>query len=272
MASVSKTADDGKKTDGPKKTADAKTGHAGAGYHYFHEQANRGTAPKAQPVKLSEAEAAALSAKLEGSGGSGLSSWNTAGTWEERTHTKWAEARVAELLKGKAIVESDAMRIALTGVKSFEGDATVVMVRGKPRHGFDFALTLTFECVVTTPKDDETETDEPRTIKGAVKIPEASRDTVDDDDMSFVVDVEDRAPERRGARGPAAVVVAMRSDGALQRLHACSQFLVARERRRHAVRVEPRRLARALDRRVRVEVVGTVRREFLDQCGHFSHV
>lgn len=197
MASVSKTADDGKKTDGPKKTADAKTGHAGAGYHYYHEQANRGTAPKAQPVKLSEAEAAALSAKLEGSGGSGLSSWNTAGTWEERTHTKWAEARVAELLKGKAIVESDAMRIALTGVKSFEGDATVVMVRGKPRHGFDFALTLTFECVVTTPKDDETETDEPRTIKGAVKIPEASRDTVDDDDMSFVVDVEDRAPERR---------------------------------------------------------------------------
>ena len=57
--------------------------------------------------------------------------------------------------------------------------------------------TLTFECVVTKPKDDETETDEPRTIKGAVKIPEASRDTVDDDDMSFVVDVEDRAPERR---------------------------------------------------------------------------
>ena len=204
MTSVSKTADDGKKTDGPKKTADAKTGHAGAGYHYFHEQANRGTAPKAQPVKLSEAEAAALSAKLEGSGGSGLSSWNTAGTWEERTHTKWAEARVSELLKGRAIVESDAMRIALTGVKSFEGDATVVMVRGKPRHGFDFALTLTFECVVKN-RDDETDG---ATIKGTAKVPEASRDTVDDDDIDFVVDVEDRAPERRSIED--AAVTALR--------------------------------------------------------------
>ena len=201
MASVSKTADDGKKTDGPKKTADAKTG---AGYHYFHEQANRGTAPKAQPVKLSEAEAAALTAKLEGSGGSGLSSWNTAGTWEERTHTKWAEARVSELLKGRAIVESDAMRIALTGVKSFEGDATVVMVRGKPRHGFDFALTLTFECVVKN-RDDETDG---ATIKGTAKVPEASRDTVDDDDIDFVVDVEDRAPERRSIED--AAVTALR--------------------------------------------------------------
>ena len=201
MASVSKTADDGKKTDGPKKTADAKTG---AGYHYFHEQANRGTAPKAQPVKLSEAEAAALTAKLEGSGGSGLSSWNTAGTWEERTHTKWAEARVSELLKGRAIVASDAMRIAVTGVKSFEGDATVVMVRGKPRHGFDFALTLTFECVVQN-GDDETDA---TTIKGTAKVPEASRDTVDDDEIDFVVDVEDRSPERRSIED--AAVTALR--------------------------------------------------------------
>ena len=65
--------------------------------------------------------------------------------------------------------------------------------------------------------------------------------------------------------------IAARGDGALERLHAHGQLLVARERRRHAVRVEPRRLAR-FDRRVRIEVVGAVFCELLDQGGHFSYV
>jgi hypothetical protein len=33
---------------------------AAGGYHYWHEQANQGTAPRAQPVKLSEEEAKKL--------------------------------------------------------------------------------------------------------------------------------------------------------------------------------------------------------------------
>lgn len=193
MASVSKPADDGKKADG--SSTKTKPG----GYHYFHDQANRGTAPAARPVKLSEAEAAALSAKLEGSGGSGLSSWNTAGTWEERTHTKWAEARVADLLvTGDAVAETNAARVALTSVKKIQGDATVVMVRGKPRHGFDFALTLTFECVFT--KDDVT-------IKGTASVPEASRDAVEDERVDFVVDVDEKKTERRSMEDAAVSLV-----------------------------------------------------------------
>ena len=49
--------------------------------------------------------------EARGLGGSGLSSWNTAGTFEERTHTKCVCVRVAELLKGKARVGSDADRV-----------------------------------------------------------------------------------------------------------------------------------------------------------------
>ena len=211
MASVKNSnADDGKKaSESSTKTS------GGGGYHYFHDQANRGTAPAAKPVRLSEAEAAALSAKLEGSGGSGLSSWNTAGTWEERTHTKWAEGRIGELLvTGDAIAETESIRVALTSVKKLEGDATVVMVRGKPRHGFDFSLTLTFECVfkdkkdVVTDDDDGTDEEESfTTIKGTVKVPEASRDVLEDENVDFVCDVDEKKPARRSKEALAVSLV-----------------------------------------------------------------
>ena len=211
MASVkTSNADDGKKaSESSTKTS------GGGGYHYFHDQANRGTAPAAKPVRLSEAEAAALSAKLEGSGGSGLSSWNTAGTWEERTHTKWAEGRIGELLvTGDAIAETESIRVALTSVKKLEGDATVVMVRGKPRHGFDFSLTLTFECVfkdkkdVVTDDDDGTDEEESfTTIKGTVKVPEASRDVLEDENVDFVCDVDEKKPARRSKEALAVSLV-----------------------------------------------------------------
>lgn len=201
MASVKNSnADDGKKA-----SESSTKPSQGGGYHYFHDQANRGTAPAAKPKKLSEAEAAALSAKLEGSGGSGLSSWNTAGTWEERTHTKWAEGRIGELLvTGDAVGETESARVKLTSVKKLEGDATVVMVRGKPRHGFDFSLTLTFECVFKEKSkedgntDDDDGTDESfTTIKGTVKVPEASRDVLEDENVDFVCDVDEKKTERR---------------------------------------------------------------------------
>jgi activator of HSP90 ATPase len=91
----------------------------------------------------------------------------------------------------------------LTSAKKIEGDATVVMVRGKPRHGFDFSLTLTFECVFKEKSkedvtDDDDGTDEAfTTIKGTVKVPEASRDVLEDENVDFVCDVDDKKPARR---------------------------------------------------------------------------
>ena len=166
------------------------------GYHYWHEQANQGTAPRAQPVKLTEEEAA-LARKLEGSGGSGLSSWNKAGTWEERSHTDWARARAEALLVGKRFPVGAAAHAAITAVKTFKGDATVVMVRGKPRPGFDFNVALTWEATGWTTEEGEGEEAKGPAVKGSVKIPEASKDTVEDDEVDFEVVVEDRKAERR---------------------------------------------------------------------------
>jgi hypothetical protein len=174
---------------GPKK--EDKTTGAG-GYHYFHERANKGTAPKAEPKRLTAEEAAALAKRLEGSGGSGLSSWNTAGTWEEREHTRWAERRVAELLVGATFPAGPNASATLTKIRSFKGDATVVMVRGQPRHGFDFDVTVQWECVFG-------EGEECVKVKGAAHVPEASRQTVDDDEVEYSVAVDDRKPEKRDA-------------------------------------------------------------------------
>jgi len=32
-----------------------------------------------------------------------LSSWNKAGTWEERGHTEWAKMRITEMVVGKTV-------------------------------------------------------------------------------------------------------------------------------------------------------------------------
>ena len=182
-----------KKAEAPAANGDgaakAKKDKGPVGYHYWHQQANQGTAPKAAPVKLSEEEADKLAKQM--SGGVGLSSWNQAGTWEERGHTDWAKARVEELVVGKTIDAAGGGAAVVKEVKTFKGDATVVMVRGKPRHGFDFDVTLAWECTF------EGDGEDVKPVKGTVYIPEASRDTVDDDEVEYTVKVEDRKTDRR---------------------------------------------------------------------------
>lgn len=86
-------------------------------------------------------------------------------------------------------------KVTVKGVKTFKGDATVVMVRGQPRHGFDFDITLDWEA---SGFDGDAAADEAKKpVKGTIHIPEASRDTVDDDELEYAVSVEDRKTDRR---------------------------------------------------------------------------
>lgn len=118
-----------------------------------------------------------------------------AGTWEERGHNDWAKARVNELIVGKTIdipAGGAGAKAEVKTVKTFKGDATVVMVRGQPRHGFDFDITLTWEASGFDGDDDDA-----KPVKGTIHIPEASRDTVDDDELEYTVTVEERKSDRR---------------------------------------------------------------------------
>ena len=101
------------------------------------------------------------SSSSNGGGGEKVvaSSWNKAGTWEERDVT----ALVSERLK---VVCSEAARTTevhtptpltlcsrITSVKKAEGEAQVILARGKKRHVYDFHVVLEFEIMVdSTPQ------------------------------------------------------------------------------------------------------------------------
>ena len=132
-----------------------------------------------------------------------------------------------ELVLGKMVKCNGGGECVITKVKTFDGDATVVLVRGKNRHGFDFDAT--FEWEATFPgvpsakkkktkkpkpppldaeeeeekkKEEEEEEEEeeepaPIVVKGTMRVPEASRDTVEDDEVEYEVKVKDRKTEHR---------------------------------------------------------------------------
>lgn len=90
-------------------------------------------------------------------------------------------------------------KVTVKGVKTFKGDATVVMVRGQPRHGFDFDITLNWEAsgFDGDADGDGAAAESKKPVKGTIHIPEASRDTVDDDELEYAVSVEDKKTDRR---------------------------------------------------------------------------
>ena len=60
-----------------------------------------------------------------------------------------------------------------TGYSSCTGDATVLTLRGKLRHGFDFQLSVTFTATLPATADLDD-----REVKGTVQIQDASREAM----------------------------------------------------------------------------------------------
>ena len=163
--------------------------------------------------RITAAEAEALSRQVSSTQ---ISAWNAAGTWEERGHTEWARARVAALAREGGAFDLDGefrgVRVEIVDVKKCEGDASVVMIRGKPRHGFDFELTLKWKASFPG----ESEEDEAVEIKGTIHVPEFSRDGAADEECVYEVKVDDRKSEH-----------AKREDACVSTLKKrCESFLV----------------------------------------------
>lgn len=81
------------------------------------------------------------------------SEWNVAGTWEEKDMTTWAKERLTVWLgQGNASASQvtlpegkpAAVTAKVTKVKSLNGDAHLVMVRKKLKHGYHFEAELSF--------------------------------------------------------------------------------------------------------------------------------
>lgn len=123
------------------------------GYCYFRNQLDTETKEligDIRPKSLSATEAPVSEAVP--SAAVSASDWNHAGTWEERDFTQLVKSRMEELCKESTYEQpfsdndDDTMvKCSVKEVKKCEGEAQVVLTRGKKRHMYDFQLDIKFE-------------------------------------------------------------------------------------------------------------------------------
>lgn len=84
-----------------------------------------------------------------------LSSWNAAGTWEERNLLPFAQKRLTAMLQADAersclpelrVASSDEVWVEVLRVEDVKGFATLGMNRGQRRHLFDLSFNLQFRA------------------------------------------------------------------------------------------------------------------------------
>ena len=119
-----------------------------------------------------------------------------AGTWEEKDWTGWAKSRLTELCCALAVpLPHGVGDLCVKKVTTCTGDATVVVVRGTPRTGFDLDVALSWAC--------ELGGDEERTVTGTACLPDASRSAVGAgetaDDMSYIFSIDKKAKVKLAA-------------------------------------------------------------------------
>ena len=84
------------------------------------------------------------------------STWNTAGTWEEREMSSYATERLKTLCLQASYntYASDPSPVnilaSITEAKKCEGEAQIILARGRKRHVFDYTITLNFVVEVNS--------------------------------------------------------------------------------------------------------------------------
>ncbi|KAJ8524980.1 hypothetical protein ON010_g16135 [Phytophthora cinnamomi] len=115
------------------------------GLPYFHRELSKeekNLIGDIAPQKIETKPAEAPSSQHDGS------AWNTAGTFEERVVTKWAEDKWKEVFTGATYSEGN-LQATLKEPEKITGDASICVVRGKKRYLFDFNFTLPFEVSIS---------------------------------------------------------------------------------------------------------------------------
>lgn len=110
--------------------------------YYFFKSTDPQKLKEFLPKELDSTAAAQAATPTDG-----RSSWNTAGTFEEKDLSKWAHDRIKSLFTG---AELSGLANSGTGtikeVSKVSGDSSVVFTRGKKRYGFDLEVQLSVEA------------------------------------------------------------------------------------------------------------------------------
>ena len=140
------------------------------------------------------AAAAASSSSTDPSAGS-KSTWNAAGTWEERDLSSWGHKRLKELLK-----EVHSSSVAITAVEKCNGDCTIVWSRGKKKIGYDLSIAADFEGEHNGVK-----------VVGIVDIPEfADSNGYDVDEVTINIKIKENKEGNTNSEAQTAVKEAMK--------------------------------------------------------------
>jgi hypothetical protein len=121
------------------------------------------------------------------------SKWNAAQTWEEKSLTSWFTERMRALLEGSQVHLSASDSGGLTSpqplrvreLNKVSGDASVVVVRGKPRYGFDFSFDLKWALSLPLSQhaDEADGEHNEREMLGQICVADVSRDSVSCDEF-----------------------------------------------------------------------------------------
>ena len=129
----------------------------------------------------------------------GESSWNQAGTFESKDHTKWAKAwledKFADFMVDLPDRQVGAVSVPcfLTVKKfaDFKGDASTAQARGKKKWVFDASFKLDWEFALD---------DKGSVAKGSVAFPDVSGDVIDEGDaLEYALEVDSLTPNDASA-------------------------------------------------------------------------
>jgi hypothetical protein len=128
----------------------------GKGYCYFRNQLDTETQELIGNITPKALVSAGEPAAAPSSGGLTTSDWNHAGTWEERDFSALVKDRLTTLCsacahneaEGEGEGEGERLLCSVKEIKKCEGEAQVVMTRGKKRHLYDYQMDIAFEAAL----------------------------------------------------------------------------------------------------------------------------
>lgn len=126
----------------------------------------------------------------------GASSWNQAGTFEEKNHTtyarQWFKDKLLQLMVELPELQLGSLKLprylTVTAVTDFKGDASTAVARGKKKHLLDIAFTINWEFVLDNKNTSK--------ASGAATFPDITADAiVANDPLEVSVSVDSNTPD-----------------------------------------------------------------------------
>eukprot|EP01084_Bolivina_argentea_P076069 137829_1 len=147
--------------------------------YYLYKSTDKEEAKKYAPKKLDTHTAKKVEQSVKQA--SFGSTWNTGATMEQFDYSEWMKNRIKELLLNITFKNS---QIGITEVVKIDGSATILLIRGKYRPGYD----ISFECKWKGFCDDE----KIKKAQGIVKMNDITSED-DSDDWEFEVGIKKKS-------------------------------------------------------------------------------